>query len=826
MEKDIFYNGLTDVEVLESRKVHGSNKLTLKEDYIFLNILKDLVLEPMLIILILSSIIYYWLGQKNESVIMLISVLLVASISFFQEYKSKNAINALKKITNPKVKVKRNNQTLFVIDEEVVVDDIVMLNEGEIIAADCTIISSNDFSVNESILTGETFPLSKIAKEHVYKGTLVTSGSAVVKVDAVGLFTMFGRIGISLEQMNVSLSPLQLKINRFVKKMIMFGVMAFVFIVIARYSQTGLIIPSLLIGLSLAMSIFPEEIPVALSTFHALGAYKLLKYHNIIVKQPKYVETLGEASVICIDKTGTITKNEMHISNLYDFNTQKIIDLNSENILPELLIEYAMWSSEIDPFDPMEKSIHQLYEKCFQTDKRIDYKQIHEYPLVGKPPLMTHIFESNQDVIIAAKGAPESILNQSNLSEDKKNEIMNIVAEYAKNGFRILGVGRGIWNEKKWPVSQSEFTYDFLGLVMFQDPPKENINKTIEIFKQAGVRVLMITGDYSETAISIAKKIGMTKSDKSLNGDEIIKMTDLELRDNVKIYDIYSRMFPEAKLKIVEALKDNGEIVAMTGDGVNDAPALKASDIGISMGKRGSEVAKSAADLIINDDDLFHMTEAIALGRKIYNNFKKAIRYIISIHIPIILLVLLPIVFNWEFSVLFYPVHVIFFELIMGPTCSIVYENEPMEVGLMNKKPILQTKDFLSSQQLIVSVLQGLFITLGCIGVGYYFMKEGSSEALVRTSVFITLMISNVFLTLINRSSTYTVLKSLQFKNNLLVLIVLITLVLTFSFILIPDLRMLFQLSQLSLFQMSICLFAAFFSTFWIEPFKLIKRKS
>jgi len=302
-------------------------------------------------------------------------------------------------------------------------------------------------------------------------------------------------------------------------------------------------------------------------------------------------------------------------------------------------------------------------------------------------------------------------------------------------------------------------------------------------------------------------------------------MTDYELRDKVKIFDIYSRMFPEAKLKIVKALKDNGEIVAMTGDGVNDAPALKASDIGISMGLRGSEVAKSAADLIINDDDLFHMTEAIALGRKIYNNFKKAIRYIISIHIPIILLVLFPIILNWKYNVLFYPVHVIFFELIMGLTCSIVYENEPMESGIMENRPIIQTKDFLSTQQLFISVLQGLVITIGCIGVGYYYMHNGNSELLVRTTVFITLMISNVFLTLVNRSTNFTILTSIQYKNNLLILIIIITIAFTMSFILIPQLRNLFQLSPLTFQQLCVCLVIAFISTMWIEPFKKIKKK-
>jgi Ca2+-transporting ATPase len=573
------------------------------------------------------------------------------------------------------------------------------------------------------------------------------------------------------------------------------------------------------------MSILPEEIPVAFSTFQALGAFRLLK-NNIIVKQPQYVETLGSATVICVDKTGTLTQNKMSIEYLYDFINKQSIPVKSNTGLPLDLIEFAMWSSETNPFDPMEKAIHELYEKTATPDKRTLFIQEHEYPIGGKPPMMTHIFKNEAgEIIIAAKGGPEAIIRQSNLSADDLKLIEAQILAYAKSGYRVLGVGSGIWANQDWPKSQEEFGFHFLGLVAFQDPPKDNINQTIKTFKDAGMPVKMITGDYAETALAIAGQIQLDHNTMVLTGQEVMDLSKEVLQTKVKEVNIYARMFPDAKLKVIEALKANGDVVAMTGDGVNDGPALKAAHIGIAMGQRGSEVAKSAASLILTDDDLAHMTDAVALGRKIYDNLKKAIQYIVSIHIPIILIVTLPLLLAWKFHEIFSPVHVIFLELIMGPTCSIIYENEPIEKGIMLRPPRKTGVSFLSLKQLSVSILQGLMITAGCLGIGYYYMQQGSDDATVRTVVFITLLFSNIFLTLVNRSFTYSVFKTITYKNNLVPLIIGITLIFIAGLVYVPAVRNLFMLNTLSLKMLGSCIGVAILATLWIDILKVLKQK-
>ncbi|MCW3090121.1 MAG: cation-translocating P-type ATPase [Ferruginibacter sp.] len=818
--------GLTTEQVNASRLQYGTNALEMQEDRIFLNVLKDVVLEPMFIILLAACIIYFAVGQYQEGVIMLVAIFIVAGISLFQEYRSKNAVQSLKKLSAAHANVVRNGIITEIATEDIVVNDLLLAEEGEIIAADGIIANANDFSLNESILTGESFAVTKPNGEdnNVYRGTLVTSGSAAIKVTAVGLQTRFGKIGLSLKEIRVVKTPLQLQIRSFVGNMVWIGGIAFLIVVGFNYYQSGDFVQSFLQGLTLAMSILPEEIPVAFSTFQALGAFRLLRNH-IIVKQPQYVETLGSATVICVDKTGTLTQNKMSIEFVYNAATKTSLPVTNNNALPAQLVEYAMWSSETNPFDPMEKALHQLYEKTTVTDKRAQFTQVHEYPIGGKPPMMTHIFKNDSgETIIAVKGAPEAILRQSNLSGEALQEIEIQSKAYASLGYRVLGVGKTNWKDEKWPVSQQEFVFEFIGLIAFQDPPKENITETIRIFREAGIPVKMITGDYSETALAIANQIGLSHNNELVTGQAVLELSEEALQQKVKTVNIFARMFPEAKLKVIEALKNIGEIVAMTGDGVNDAPALKASHIGIAMGQRGSEVAKSAASLILTDDDLAHMTDAVALGRKIYDNLKKAIQYIVSIHIPIILIVTLPLLLMWKFTTIFTPVHVIFLELIMGPTCSIIYENEPMEPGTMQRPPRKTGANFLSLKQLSISILQGLMITTGCLGIGYYYMLQGFNDATIRTVIFITLLFSNIFLTLVNRSFYYSVIATLANKNRLVWLIIGITLLFIVASLYVPFVSNLFRLHHLPIIAIITCILVALVSTCWIEVWKLFKR--
>jgi Ca2+-transporting ATPase len=409
----------------------------------------------------------------------------------------------------------------------------------------------------------------------------------------------------------------------------------------------------------------------------------------------------------------------------------------------------------------MEQAIHELYATTAPKDERSVFRQVHEYPIGGRPPMMTHIFSNAEGVhVIAAKGAAEAILILSHLPEKEKESIQAEAMRLASQGYRVLGVGRGLHEGTDWPAEQQAFRFVFLGLLAFFDPPKEHIRETLQTFSRAGIDVKMITGDYPQTARAIASQVGLTDGGRVISGSEVMDMDAFELQRQVGDCRIFARMFPEAKLKVIEALRQNGEVVAMTGDGVNDGPALKAAHIGIAMGKRGSEVAKSAASLILTDDNLSHMADAVALGRKIYDNLKKAIRYIVSIHIPIILIVTLPLLLGWDFTAIFSPVHVIFLELIMGPTCSIIYENEPMEAGTMNRPPRRIGQTFLSFRQLILSLVQGLVITAGCLGIGYHYLQQQATPEVVRTVIFITLLFSNVWLTLVNRSFVYSILQT------------------------------------------------------------------
>ena len=821
------YQGLSDQEVNANRKSFGRNEVEENTQSPIWGILLEVIKEPLFIILIAASVIYFSLGETTEGIIMLVAIGLVSGISIFQENKSRNAVNELKKLASPQAKVYRNNEIIKIPTEEVVVNDLILVEDGGMIPADAKIIEAHDFTVNESILTGESLSVSKDEFSEsplIFQGTMVDSGNCVAEVTAIGKNTALGKIGTSLGAIEETKTPLQLQIKSFVRSMVIFGAIAFLLVWGINYLNSHDILNSLLFGLTLAMSVLPEEIPVAFSTFMALGAYRLYK-NKVITRSPYTVETLGTASVICTDKTGTLTENRMELRAIYDFSSDSLTDLTKDDPSFNPTIEYAVWASEILPFDPMEKSLHAFYEKLAPVDERKSAKMLHEYPLGGKPPMMTHIFQlGNGEKIIAVKGSLEGVMKPSRLSQIDTEKVLAQMERFTSKGYRVLAVGRADASIENYPKTQEEFDFEFLGLVAFYDPPKKNIGEVLKTFYTAGIEVKMITGDYAPTATAIARQIGMKSAGKILTGDEVMALDNAGLQEKVKETDIFARMFPEAKLKIVEALKQNGEVVAMTGDGVNDGPALKAAHIGIAMGKRGSEVAKSAAALVLMDDDLGHMTEAVALGRRIYENLKKAIQYIISIHIPIILVVLLPLVLGWEYTLIFTPVHVIFLELIMGPTCSIVFENEPIEPNSMNNPPRKMLQTFFSWAELSLSVVQGLTITAASLGLGYYLMTTGESIETVRTIIFTTLVFSNVFLTLVNRSFYYSVLQTIKYPNKLIPLILGISILLLAMILAIPSIQSVFDFEPVRISQIGMALAVSFLGVFWIEIWKAWRR--
>ena len=649
---------------------------------------------------------------------------------------------------------------------------------------------------------------------------------AVFEVEKIGDDTKLGKIGASIQNILEERSPLQIQITKFVKWMAVIGVVVFLMVWAYSLWQSGNLIESLLVGLTLAMSILPEEIPVAFTTFMALGAWKLMK-EGVIIKRSSVVETLGSTTVICTDKTGTITENSMQLKALFDYRTNQLYeDEQLTNHSLSELIQFAMWSSEPVPFDPMEKTLHKVYEETQKEDKRQAFSMIHEYPLEGKPPMMTHLFENeNNERIIAAKGAPEAILAVSNLSEGEKDKLRQRIKDLGKQGYRLLGVAKAHFEGNNFPEKQQDFNFEFLGFTVFYDPPKQGIQEVFQHIYDAGIKVKVITGDNEDTTNAIAMQAGIRNTSPAVNGTEIVNHTEEELINLSRKTTLFTRMFPEAKLKMVNAFKQDGEVVAMLGDGVNDAPALKASHIGVAMGHKGTEIAKAAASLVIINDDLDKLVVGIAAGRRIYTNIKKAIQYIISIHIPIILTVSLPLFLGWVYPHIFTPVHVIFLELIMGPTCSIVYENEPMEKGTMTQKPRKMTETFLNWKELSISIIQGLMITAGVLFAYQLTVQQGGVEATTRAMVFTTLIFANILLSLVNRSFVYSVFESFKYRNKLFPIVIGTTLILLFAILYIPSFARFFQVNSLNIQDLATSFLIAAVSVLWFEGYKWVKRK-
>lgn len=820
--------GLTEPEIVDSRSAHGYNVLDKKGGNAFTAWILNLLQEPMVLLLIVVSIIYVVVGQYGEAIFMFVAILAVSGISFYQDFQTQKALQELEKLNEPLSKVIRNRTVQNIPTNELVVGDLCIVQEGEMINADGKIVHSNDFSVNESSLTGESYSVIKnaeAANNALFSGTIAVSGLAIFRITQVGSKTAIGKIGVAVEQQSEDASPLRKQISSFVRVMAIVGVVIFLMVWAYRYFRSGDVLESLLNGLTMAMSVLPEEIPVAFTTFTALGAWKLMK-KNIIVKRSSIIETLGSTSVICTDKTGTITENTMQLKNLYLFSTDKLYEESefSDEALSEL-IAYAMWSSEPVPFDPMEKELHRLYEQTQKEDRRTAFRMFHEYPLEGKPPMMTHLFESKAgEQIIAAKGAPEAIIEVCQLSEEDKSHLKVILKTLSSEGFRILGVAKTTFQGTDFPKRQQEFAFDFIGFTVFQDPPKKGIREVFEKIYDAGIEVKVITGDNPDTTLAIATQAGIRMEGEVMRGYDLMHVSDPDLAQITKNTTLFTRMFPESKLRVVNMLKKEGEIVAMLGDGVNDAPALKAAHIGVAMGHKGTEIAKAAADLVITNDDLDRLVMGIGEGRRIYANLKKAIQYIISIHIPIILIVALPLFLGWIYPQIFTPIHVIFLELVMGPTCSIVYENEPMEKNTMLQRPRVITDTFLNGKELSISIVQGLVITLGLLFIYQYSVRGGADEGLTRAMVFSTLVLSNVFLSFTNRSFYFSVTDTLKTKNNLLLGVTALVILGLMIILYVPSVASFFYLTPLHPPQLGMSLLVASVSVLWFEGYKWIKR--
>lgn len=815
-------SGLRTEEVLEIRARVGENRLEAASGSRFFLILKEVLLEPMTLLLVLAASVYFLLGKWEEGWMLLAAIGLVASISIFQISRSDGALRLLNKLSQASYSVCRDGVFQPIPGTELVPGDLVKLEEGMAVPADGTIAESHDLSLNEASLTGESVPVFRISGDEVFSGTSISTGSLTFIVGKTGNQTRWGKLGKTLQHIEKEKTQLQAQIEDFVTKMAWIGLVAFLVIVGISYFETGAFLLAVVQGLTLAMAMIPEEIPVAFASFMALGSVRMAGF-QVLAREPRTVESLGAATVICTDKTGTLTTDGMELHFLSTLEG----DLNprGEAISSpsfSALLRIARLACEPDPFDPMDVAVDAVWR--LQGNGQIAIPD-REYPLGGKPPIMVHAHFNDQVAALSAKGGLETLLHPSGVPEEEKAAWLSKAQAFAGQGYRVLGVGYAELPVNALPDDPTQVAWKPLGLLVFYNPPKENAVEVVEGFRKAGIQVKMITGDYAETALAIAHKLGISTDNRVCTGAEIMGMSEAELLAESEKTLVFARMFPEAKLKVVEALKANGHVVAMTGDGVNDGPALKAAHIGVAMGKKGTEIARQAASLILLDDNLAQMLKAIGLGRNIYQNLKKAISYIVSIHIPIILLVVVPLVLGWEVTSIFSPIHVIFLELVMGPTCSIAFENEPADPLLMAAPPRKSTSSFFSFKELGRAVMQGLVISFGLLALYYFLMDAGSELPFIRAMIFTALVFSNVFLTLENRSFNQPVWSVLFKPNAILWWLLSLTLAIGMGGLYWSPMRYLFGFVSLKASNLGLCLALAFVAVFWFEIVKAFWKR-
>ncbi|MCC7551273.1 MAG: cation-translocating P-type ATPase [Methanobacterium sp.] len=835
--------GISQEEAALKIREEGYNELPSAEKRSILTIILEVVREPMFLLLIACGIIYLVLGDLQEALMLLGFVFVIMGITFYQERKTERTLDALRDLSSPRALVIREGQEERIAGREVVTDDVIILKEGDRVPADAVVLSCSNLLINESLLTGESVPVRKVhcggvmemhppggdGLPSVYSGTLVVQGQGAAQVMSTGLNTEMGRIGKRLQTLETEDTSLQKETRTLVRNFAMVGVFLCA-VVVVIYGLTRLDwLNGFLAGITLAMAILPEEFPVVLTIFLALGAWRISQ-KQVLTRRSHAIQALGSTTALCVDKTGTLTLNQMSVAKIMNGNDFYQVDSLKTDHLPDEfheLIEFSILASQRDPFDPMEKSLKEFGSKTLQKTEHLheDWQLVHEYPLSQELLAMSHVWQSpdGEDYIIAAKGAPEAVADLCHLPPDKMEKLTLQISTMASAGLRIIGVARAYFKKADLPGKQHDFNFEFLGLVGFLDPVREEVPQAVQECYQAGIRVVMITGDYPGTARNIAKKIGLTEPDRVITGDELNEMDDETLSERVKDVNIFARMVPEMKLRLVEALKSNGEIVSMTGDGVNDAPALKSANIGISMGGRGTDVAREASSLVLLEDDFSSIVAAVKMGRRIYDNLKKAVAYIFAVHVPIIGMSLLPVIFQWP--LVLFPVQIVFLELIIDPACSVVFEAEPAEKNVMNRPPRSSSEALFNRETIGMSILQGIIVLLVVLLV-YLLSLNAQGDASARTLSYTTLIFANLALILTNRSWSRTIIQTLRSPNKALWWVLGGAILFLAMILYFPPLQQLFQFCPLNLEQILLCMLAGFLSVIWFEGFKWWKNRT
>jgi Ca2+-transporting ATPase len=832
--------GLTAAQVAERLARDGFNEIPGHEGRRLVRIAGDVLREPMFALLLACGAIYYLLGDRNEAVILLGFVVLVAVITVYQEEKTEHALRALRDLSSPRALVIREGTRRRIPGREVVRGDLVVLSEGDRVPADAVLRSSAHVSADESLLTGESVPVRKLACDDtppparpggedlpfVFAGTLITRGQGVAEVLAIGADTEMGRIGKALASVEPERSALQRETGRLVRRLLVVAVVLCTIVVVAYGITRTDWLGGFLAGLTLAMAILPNEFPAVLAIFLALGAWRISQQH-VLTRRIPALEALGAATVLCVDKTGTLTQNRMTVQRLAGAGESYEVP-REDGPIPEAfheIVEYGILASQRDPFDPMEKAFQDLGARRLAGTEHLhpNWTLVRQYPLSEKLLALSHVWRSPDgvDYVIAAKGAPEAIADLCHLDGVRTADIRAEVAVLAAAGLRVLGVARAQFRAGTLPPEQHDFEFEWVGLAGLADPIRPAVPDAIRECHAAGIRVVMITGDHPETARAIAREIRLHDGGGVLTGPELDTLDDDALGARVRSVDIFARVVPEQKLRLVRALQAAGEVVAMTGDGVNDAPALKAADIGIAMGGRGTDVAREAAALVLLDDDFSSIVAAIRLGRRVFDNLRNAMAYVLAVHVPIAGISMVPALLGLPLVLL--PVHVAFLHMIIEPACSVVFEMEGEEAQVMRRPP-RNPRDPLFGRSLVGwSLLQGASVLL-ILSAVFLATLEHADETEARALTFTTLIVANLALILTNRSWSRTLWASLRVTNRALWWVVASALGMLGAVLYVPALREIFRMAPLHGDDLLLCLGAGVVGVVWFEVVKMMRR--
>jgi P-type Ca2+ transporter type 2C len=850
MPEDLKHDDLSSAEARRRLDQDGPNALPVSQPRNALNLLRGVVFEPMFLLLVACGAIYLLLGDQNEALMLLGFVFVVMAISFVQQRRTERSLEALRALSDPVATVVRDGQIGKVPAAALVCGDVVLIAEGDRIPADLLLLAATNLTVDESMLTGESVPVIKYAAvpgaqpdsaapqgpagpqavSQAYSGTLVTQGTARGRVIATGPRSALGRIGQSLASIGAQPTPVQAETARVVKQVAIAGLALAVCLALFYWLRLGDWLHGLLAGLTLAMAILPEELPVVLTIFLGLGAWRLAR-EKVLARSIPAIELLGATTVLCVDKTGTLTMNHMQLRALwcdggaYDTVTNAAVALQEEL---HGVLEYAVLASHRRAFDPMETAIAAAGKQLLANTEHLhdDWTLVDDYPLLPEMLAMSRVWQSpdHRALLIAAKGAPEAIMDLCHLSPERCAAIARQVAAMANSGLRVLGVARAEFTTPVaapgLPDKQHDFDFEFLGLVALEDPVRADVPEAIAQCRRAGMRVVMITGDHPSTARSIARQAGLTADGAPITGADLETMDDAALAARLADTHIFCRVQPAQKLRLVQAFRARGDVVAMTGDGVNDAPALKAADIGVAMGVRGTDVAREAAALVLLNDDFASLVTAVRHGRRVFANLRKAIAFIVAVHVPIVGLSFFPVLFGWP--ALLMPVHILFLQLIIDPACSVVFEAEEIEAPAMNAPPRAAGARLFDREVLVRGVIQGAGLLAILLVLNLVLHAAGASDPLARALTFITLVCSNLGLIYANRTWSGVSWNSSGAVNHAYRWSSTATLALLALVLGVPDVRALFGFALPGWPLLLVAVATGLASTLWFEACKKV----